>query len=46
MFIPGCIIAVALFIFTGNPHRPAGAELDPQEQALRDQDRARCLNGR
>ncbi len=39
MFLPGCIFAMALFVFTGNPH-------DPQTAAIRDQDHARTLNNR
>lgn len=41
MFIPGCIIAIALFVFTGNPHCP-----DPELRQAMEQDQARTAQGR
>ncbi len=41
MFIPGCIIALALFVFSGNPSQP-----DPDLRHAMEQDQARSLNHR
>lgn len=41
MFIPGCIIAIALFVFSGNPSQP-----DPALVQAMEQDQARTAQGR
>lgn len=41
MFIPGCILAIAVFIFSGSPHKS-----DPALSQAMDQDHARILNNR